>query len=78
MGISDLTMRVCMSDQARSRTRETLTLRKRGEYSTLEDYAYTVHFSRHLYLFIYLYFWYLPSAKGRYKTGNCLNLFFII
>jgi predicted membrane chloride channel (bestrophin family) len=47
-------MGVCMSDQATSRTRETLTLRKREEYSTLEDYAYTVHFSRHLYLFIYI------------------------
>jgi len=55
MGISDSTMSVCMSDQARSRTRETLTLRKREEYSTLEDYAYTVHFSRHLYLFNYLF-----------------------
>jgi len=73
MGICDLTMCVCMSDQARSRTTKTLTLRKREEYSTLEDYAYTVHFSRHLYLFIYL-FNYISGISLVQKVGTKLAI----
>jgi len=62
-----------MSDQATSRTRETLTLRKREEYSTLEDYAYTVHFARHLYLFIYLFI-YISGISLVQKVGTKLAI----